>query len=71
MNTMNGILIPKTEPKIAKTWFTGGNAKYPTRTVTLAIPRDFAIAYNLEKPTNVVITPTPEGLLIKRLEIAK
>lgn len=68
---MNSILIIRSEPKIAKTWFTGGNAKYPTRTVTLAIPRDFAIAYNLEKPTNVILTPTEKGILISKLEIKK
>lgn len=69
MNTINNVLIPKSEPKIAKTWFSGGNAKSPTRTVTVAIPRDFAIAYNLENPTNVVLTPTERGILISKLEI--
>ena len=69
MNTINNILIPKSEPKITKTWFSGGNAKSPTRTVTVVIPRDFAIAYNLENPTNVVLTPTERGILISKLEI--
>ena len=54
------------EPKIGRTWFRHGKIK---NTILMSIPKEFTKEYHLDQPTNVVITPTPDGLLIKKLEI--
>ena len=62
-------MIPKTEPKICKTYIVGGSRGYEGRTIAMTIPMEFRKFYDLEKPTNVTITPTEQGLLVKKLEI--
>lgn len=70
MNIINSnYMIPKSEPKICKTYIVGGNAGYKGKTIAMTIPMEFRKFYDLEKPTNVLITPTEDGLLVKKLEI--
>jgi hypothetical protein len=58
------------EPKISRTWLSGGNKNYPlAKSVLLAIPAEFTHEYHLDQPTNVLVTPTERGLLIKKLEV--
>lgn len=60
------------EPRVIRTWFSSGNRKKgSSRAVLLAIPTEYTKEYHLDQPTNVVITPTDQGLLIKKLEIIK
>jgi hypothetical protein len=55
------------EPIIGHTFLTGGNnGKH--RSVVLAIPKHLAIQYDIQR-TNVVITPTEEGIFIRKLVI--
>ena len=60
------------EPKVIRTWFSSGKRKSTSpKAILLAIPTEYTKEYHLDQPTNVVVTPTSEGLLIKKLEIAK
>jgi len=49
--------------EIAKTWITG------KKSCTLVIPKRFATECGLEEPTHVVIEKTPDGILIRKLEV--
>lgn len=48
---------------LKRTWLTG------QRSCTLIIPREFATEYGLDKPVNVIVEGTPEGILIRKLEL--
>ena len=50
-----------------RTWLSGGNNKFLAKSVMLTIPNEFTKDYNLDMPTNVLVIPTEEGLLIKKL----
>jgi len=53
-----------TESKeIVRTWITGRSS------CTLVIPKEFAKEYGLDQPSHVVIEKTPEGILIKKLDM--
>ena len=53
-----------TESKqITRTWLTGKSS------CTLVIPKEFAKEYGLDQPSHVVIQKTPEGILIKKLDM--
>ena len=58
-------------PKIMKTWLSGGNAKCIPKSVMLTIPAQFAKDYDLAEPANVLVIPTENGLLIRKLVIPK
>ena len=49
--------------RISKTWISGQNS------CTLVIPKSIAKSYGLDEPSNVVVETTPEGILIKKLEV--
>ena len=49
--------------EIIKTWLAGKCS------CTLIIPKDFAKEYGLDEPSHVVIEATPNGILIKKMEI--
>ena len=51
---------------ITKTWRTSKNKESSMLTV---IPAKYAQRYGLDEPTNVMITPTDKGLLLKKLEV--
>jgi hypothetical protein len=51
---------------ISKTWRTSKNKESSILTV---IPAKYAQRYGLGEPTNVMITPTDKGLLLRKLEI--
>ena len=53
----------KQDKEIIKTWLTGRCS------ATLVIPKDFAKEYGLDKPCHVVVEKTPEGILIKKLDL--
>ncbi len=49
--------------QIIRTWLTGKSS------CTLVIPKEFAKEYALDQPSHVVIQKTPEGILIKKLDM--
>jgi len=49
--------------EISKTWISGQNS------CTLIIPKSVAKEYGLESPSHVIVQGTPEGILIRKLEI--
>jgi hypothetical protein len=51
------------EKEITKTWVSGANS------ATLVIPRSVAKEYGLDSPSHVIVERTPEGILIRRLDI--
>jgi bifunctional DNA-binding transcriptional regulator/antitoxin component of YhaV-PrlF toxin-antitoxin module len=53
----------KLSKEISKTWLTA------KRCCTLVIPKEVALQYGIDTPSHVVIEGTPEGILIKKLEI--
>lgn len=53
----------KNNKEITKTWISGQNS------CTLVIPRSVAIEYGLDSPSHVIVEKTPEGILIKKLEL--
>jgi hypothetical protein len=70
MFNLNNVMITK-EPRVVKTWLGGGNSKYRSQSVMLTIPLGFAKDYDLDKPANVLVIPTENGLLLRKLVIAK
>jgi hypothetical protein len=54
------------KPIIGKTWFSGDTR---TRTILMAIPKKISSMYNLQEPTNILLIPQENGILIKRLVI--
>ena len=59
----------KLEAKVSTCSLIGGNKGYAASTTSVTIPRNIAIAYKLDKPGNVIVTPTDKGVLITKLEI--
>jgi len=49
--------------QIIRTWLTGKSS------CTLVIPKEFAKEYSLDQPSHVVLQKTPEGILIKKLDM--
>ena len=49
--------------QITKTWISGPSS------CTLIIPKSIAKQHGLDKPSHVVMESTPEGILIKKLEV--
>jgi hypothetical protein len=49
--------------EIGKPWTSGCNS------FTMVIPRSFVIKHQLDTSTHVLIEETPEGILIKKLEM--
>jgi hypothetical protein len=54
-----------TKRRVTKTWLTG------QKSCTLIIPRDTARKYDLEEPSHVVVEETPEGILIRKLNLQR
>jgi hypothetical protein len=57
------------QPKVTTTWLSGRGVKHTS--IIMVIPAEFTKDYHLDVPTNVLVTPTEEGLLIKKLEFVK
>jgi hypothetical protein len=55
--------VDNVDKQIVRTWLAGHSS------CTLVIPKDFAREYGLDKPSHVIIQGTPQGILIKKLEI--
>ena len=53
-------MVEEKQKQIAQTWLTGNCS------CTLVIPKRFAREYGLDKPSQIVLQKTPEGILIKR-----
>lgn len=49
--------------QISRTWISGPSS------CTLIIPKSIAIQHGLDQPSHVVVESTPEGILIRRLEV--
>ena len=62
-------MMQKMEPKIVHTHVRGGNKAYIGRSVGVTIPIEYARAFDIDKPTNVLVTATDKGILISKLEI--
>jgi hypothetical protein len=71
MSIMNTNLIPKSEPKIARTWLAGGNKQGSNKCIVVTVPQEYRKIYNLEEPTDILVTPTDNGILISKLEIKR
>ena len=50
-------------------WWSGGNNT--SNSILFTIPAEFAREYQLNEPTNVLVIPTDEGILLKKLEVTK
>ena len=61
----------KLEAKVSTCSLIGGSRGYAASTASVTIPRNIAIAYKLDKPGNVIVTPTDKGVLITKLELPK
>jgi len=61
-------MTEKIQSEIGKTWRGGGEGK---GSILLAIPKNMKYQYHLEDPTNIIFIPTEQGILIKKLEVAK
>jgi hypothetical protein len=57
------------ESRVIRTWRSSGNNT--SNSILFTIPVEFAREYHLNEPTNVLVVPTDEGLLLKKLEVAK
>jgi len=51
------------DTEIVRSWLSGNCSS------TLVIPKNFATEYGLDVPCHVIVQKTPQGLLIKKLEI--
>ena len=51
------------DKEIIKTWITGRCS------CTLVIPKRLAKEFGIDKPSNIVIKRTPDGLLLYKLEV--
>ena len=71
INMLSENMIQKIEPKISRTRFAGGNKYYTARSLVLTIPQEYAQAYDLKEPTNVLLTATEHGILISKFEVPK
>jgi len=49
--------------EITKTWISGQNS------CTLVIPKSVAKEYGLDEPSHVIVEGTPNGILIRKLEV--
>ena len=49
--------------QVTKTYLSG------THSCVLVIPKDIARKYKIDTPSHVVIEPTDQGILIKKLDI--
>jgi hypothetical protein len=57
------------ESRVIRTWRSGG--KNISNSILFTIPSEYARKYELDEPTNVLIIPMEEGILLKKLEVAK
>jgi hypothetical protein len=57
------------QPRVIKTWLSGGSKKFIPKSVLMTIPSEFTKDYDLDKPANVLVIPTENGLLIRKLEV--
>jgi hypothetical protein len=51
------------ESRVIRTWRSGGNN--PSNSILFTIPIEYAKKYDLNKPSNVLVIPTDEGILLK------
>jgi hypothetical protein len=63
MTSNNDNKIQKEKKQIIRTWLAGNCS------CTLVIPKEFAKEYGLDKPSHVILQGTPDGILIRKLEI--
>ncbi len=56
--------MDKADKKLLGTTWLAGNAS-----CTLVIPKSLAKQYGIDQPSNVVIEGTPEGILIRKVEL--
>jgi hypothetical protein len=49
--------------EITKTWLTG------QKSCTLIIPREIARRHGLEEPSHVLVEETPQGIMIRKLQV--
>jgi antitoxin component of MazEF toxin-antitoxin module len=57
------VISIKEDKEIVKSWITGNCS------ATLVIPKEFAKEYGLDKPAHVIVEKTPNGILIRKLEM--
>jgi hypothetical protein len=54
------------QPIIIKSWF-GGDPK--KKSIIMPIPKSICSDYNLQEPTNIILIPKEDGILLRKLEI--
>lgn len=57
------------ERRVVRTWRSGGNSS--SGSILFTVPVEYAKKYDLDEPSNVLVIPTDEGILLKKLEVAK
>ena len=57
--------MEKEDPRIVRTRWMNKDAN----TILLTIPVQFRKKYRLDQPTNVLMIPTDNGILVKKLEM--
>ncbi len=68
-NLINSMIQKELEQKVVRTWLSGSNSRSLPKSILMTIPHEYCKQYNLDKPTNVLVVPTEQGLLIKKLEV--
>jgi hypothetical protein len=70
MHIVSTLVMKQTsETRVIRTWRSGGNS--PSNSILFTIPAEFAREYHLSEPTNVLVIPTDQGLLLRKLEVSK
>jgi hypothetical protein len=66
---INNVIEKEMESKIAKTWLSGGKSQAKRKSILMTIPFEYLKEYHLDKPAKVLVIPTENGLLIRKLVI--
>jgi len=57
------------ETRVIRTWRSSGNSL--SKSILFTIPIEYAKRYDLNESSNVLVIPTDEDVLLKKLEVAK
>jgi hypothetical protein len=68
-NVSNLVMNQISESRVIRTWRSGGNSL--SKSILFTIPIEYAKKYDLNEPSNVVVIPTDEGILLKKIEVTK
>lgn len=66
MTNLSNLYMQECETRVIRTWRSGGQT---SNTILFTIPIELARQYQLNEPTNVLVTATDNGILIRKLEV--